>query len=217
MKTMGLQHLYLVSPKILPEKKAFELAAGADDILQKAIVCESLQEALRGCHFAFATSARSREITLPGLTPASCAELIAEAPDSTEIALVFGREHAGLTNEELLQCHYQVTIPSNPEYSSLNLSQAVQIIAYELRQKILSPVVKVTPSKERAATLDEVEQFYTQLKNVLIGIDFLKPSNPRKLLQRLRRLFNRAKLEHMEVNILRGILTHIQAALRNKE
>lgn len=214
MKTMGLHRLYLVSPKIFPDPRAHELAAGADDILQQAIITDSLKDALKGCQLVFATSARSREITLPVLTPAESATLVAETPEPTEIAIVFGREHAGLTNDELLYCNYHINIPSDPAFSSLNLAQAVQIMAYELRMKLLSPVVDVGISRDSQATVEEVEQFYTHLREVLLEIDFLKPSNPRKLLLRLRRLFNRARLEHMEVNILRGILTHIQTALR---
>ena len=214
MKTMGLHRLYLVSPKIFPDPRAHELAAGADDILQQAVITDSLKDALKGCQLVFATSARSREITLPGLTPAASAALVAETPDPTEIAIVFGREHAGLTNDELLHCHFHVNIPSDPAFSSLNLSQAVQIMAYELRMKLLSPVVDVETSCDSQATAEDVEQFYTHLREVLLAIDFLKPSNPRRLFLRLRRLFNRVRLERMEVNILRGILTHIQAALR---
>lgn len=213
MKTMGLQRLYLVSPKVFPDQRAHELAAGADDILQQAIVVNSLTEALTGCHMAFATSARPRDLALPGLTPESMAMLVNKTQDETEIAMVFGREHAGLTNDELLQCHYHVNIPSNPDYSSLNLSQAVQIIAYELRMKLLSPPVEVTLPQDNLATIEEIEQFYAQLQDVLIAIDFLKPSNPKKLVQRLRRLFNRSRLESVEVNILRGILTHIKGSL----
>ncbi len=214
MKTMGLHRLYLVSPKIFPDPRAHEMSAGAYDVLDQAVITDSLKDALKGCQLVFATSARSREITLPGLTPAATAQLVAETPESTEIAIVFGREHAGLTNDELLHCHYHVNIPSNPAFSSLNLSQAVQIMAYELRMKLLSPAIDVGVSRDSQATVEEVEQFYTHLQEVLVEIDFLKPSNPRKLLQRLRRLYNRVRLEHMEVNILRGILTHIQTALR---
>ncbi|MDI9817669.1 MULTISPECIES: RNA methyltransferase [unclassified Legionella] len=215
MKTMGLDRLYLVSPKAFPHQKAYEMAAGADDILEGAIVTDSLDEALKGCQLILATSARPRGIALPGLTPRECATLISERPDSTEVAILFGREHAGLTNEELLRSHYHINIPSNPEYSSLNLSQAVQIIAYELRMKLLAPVAEVSLSHDRLATAEEVEQFYDHLTAVMTAINFLKPSRPtRRLLQRIRRLFNRARLEHMEVTILRGILSHVQKALK---
>ncbi len=214
MKTMGLQRLYLVSPKSFPDRWANELAAGADDVLQQAVVTDSLTEALRGCHVVLATSARPREISLPGLTPVAAAGLVAQAQDETEVAIVFGREHAGLTNDELLHCHYHVNIPSDPAFSSLNLAQAVQIVAYELRMKLLSPPADVEMRHDSLATVEEVELFYAHLREVLLAIDFLKPSNPKKLLQRLRRMFNRTKLECMEINILRGILTHIKEALK---
>lgn len=212
MKTMGLTRLYLVNPNLNPYRKAHELAAGAFDILQSAIQCTTLADALQGCHLICGTSARPRDLALPGLIPSTCANLIAEQPDDTEIALVFGREHAGLTNEELLLCHYHLHIPSNPDFSSLNLAQAVQIIAYELRMRHLDPVPHVETSQNTHATSTDMELFYTHLEKTLIEIDFLKPSNPRKLLQRLRRLFNRARLETTEVNILRGILTQIEVS-----
>lgn len=214
MKTMGLHRLYLVSPKTFPDPRAHEMSAGAYDVLlEKVVVTDSLEEALKGCQLVLGTSARPRDIALSGLTPAECAARVAETPDNTEIAIVFGREHAGLTNDELLQCHYHIHIPSNPEFSSLNLSQAVQIVAYELRMKLLSPVAEVETQQDSLATADSVEQFYTHLREVLIDIDFLKPSNPKRLFQRVRRMFNRIQLESMEINILRGILTHVQSAI----
>lgn len=210
MKTMGLNSLYLVQPKSFPDPKAKELAAGADDVLEQAVVVDTLEEALRGCQLIFGTSARPRGISLPGLTPHSCAELISKQSDKTQIALVFGREHAGLTNEELLQCHYHLHIPSNPEYSSLNLSQAVQIVAYELRMKLLSPQAEVAMRQDEYATVEEIEGFYQHLKEVFIEIQFLKTTHPRRLMQRVRRLFNRMNLEKMEVSILRGMLSQVQ-------
>lgn len=212
MKTMGLSRLYLVNPNLNPYRKAHELAAGAFDILQTAVQCTTLAEALEGCHLVCGTSARPRDLALPGLTPAACAQLVMEQPEEAEIALVFGREHAGLTNEELLQCHYHLHIPSNPEFSSLNLAQAVQIIAYELRMHSLNPGAQVETNQHAFATNTEMALFYEHLEKVLVQIDFLKPSNPRKLLQRLRRLFNRARLETTEINILRGILTQIEVS-----
>ncbi|HAU1150482.1 TPA: tRNA (cytosine(32)/uridine(32)-2'-O)-methyltransferase TrmJ [Legionella pneumophila] len=213
MKTMGLSALYLVSPKSFPDLKAKEMAAGADDILDAAIVTNTLDEALIGCQLILGTSARPRGLSLPGLIPASCAELIKQQSDNTQVAIVFGREHAGLTNEELLKCHYHINIPSNPDYSSLNLAQAVQIIAYELRMKLLSPRAEVALRNEEQATADEIEQFYEHLKEVFIEIKFLRPSNPRRLMQRVRRLFNRINLEKMEVSILRGMLSQVQKSL----
>ena len=213
MKTMGLNSLYLVTPKSFPDYKAKEMAAGADDILETAVVTNTLEEALSGCQLIMATSARPRGLSLPGLLPVSSAELIGRQSDNTQVAIVFGREHAGLTNEELLKCHYHINIPSNPEYSSLNLAQAVQIMAYEIRMNLLSPKAEVSSRTGEYATADEIEQFYDHLKDVFIEIQFLKAANPRRLMQRVRRLFNRVILEKMEVSILRGILSQVQKSL----
>lgn len=217
MKTMGLHKLYLVTPKVFPDPRAHEMSAGAYDVLQDAIVVDSLADALKDCQLILATSARPRDLALPGLVPTSSAILVGEQPDNTEVAIVFGREHAGLTNDELLHCHYHINIPSNPEFSSLNLAQAVQIIAYELRMHLLTPSTSFATKQDDFATAEAMEKFYTHLREVLLAIDFLKPSNPKRLFQRLRRLFNRAKLECMEVNILRGILSHVQDIIKNSE
>ncbi len=217
MKTMGLHRLYLVSPKTFPDPCAHAMSAGAYDVLENAVVTDSLDAALKGSQLVLATSARPRDIALQGLTPVECALLVAETPDNMEIAIVFGREDSGLTNDEMLQCHYHIHIPSNPEFNSLNLSQAVQIVAYELRMKLLSPVADVATRHDSLATADAVEQFHTHLREVLLEIDFLKPSNPKRLLQRVRRMFNRIQLESMEINIWRGILTHVQSAITRKK
>ncbi len=216
MKTMGLSNLYLVKPKQFPDRQAHEMSAGAYDILDNAVITDSLPEALNHCRLILATSARPRDIALPGLLPKACADLIAKQNDEHEVAIVFGREHSGLTNDELLQCHYHVNIPSAAEFSSLNLSQAVQIMAYEIRMQLLSPQAKVETNRDALATANSVELFYQHLREVLIDIDFLKPSNPKRLLQRVRRMFNRIQLESQEINILRGILTHIQDAIQNQ-
>ncbi|AWN74123.1 tRNA (cytosine(32)/uridine(32)-2'-O)-methyltransferase TrmJ [Legionella anisa] len=213
MKTMGLNSLYLVKPKSFPDYKAKEMAAGADDLLERAVVTETLDEALVGCQLILGTSARPRGLSLPGLIPASCADLVSQQSENTQIAIVFGREHAGLTNEELLKCHYHIHIPSNPEYASLNLAQAVQIIAYELRMKLLTPQAEVALRQDEYATADEIEQFYEHLREVFVAIQFLKASNPRRLMQRVRRLFNRVNLEKTEVNLLRGMLSQVQKSL----
>lgn len=213
MKTMGIEELYLVTPKSFPDYRAHEMSAGADDLLTKAVVVESLDEALAGCQLILATSARPRGLSLPGLIPATAAELVSQKSDDTRVAIVFGREHAGLTNEELLKSHYHINIPSNPDYSSLNLSQAVQIIAYELRMRLLAPKAQVSLRQDEEAPADEIEQFYEHLKEVFIEIQFLKEANPRRLMQRVRRLFNRIQLEKMEVSILRGMLSQVQKSL----
>lgn len=230
MKTMGLSQLYLVSPKKFPHVQATELSAGADDILSLAKVTDSLVEALHGCHLVIGTSARSRGLDIPCLNPHSCAQLVSESSRNrgSQVAIVFGREHAGLTNDELLQCHYHVTIPTIQSFSSLNIAQAVQIIAYELRtcsislesssdMSLTSPDVENSMKNKQLATHDQVENFYIHLQELLVSIDFLKISNPRRMFQRLRRLFNRLQLEHIEVQILRGILSNIQRALAKKD
>ena len=214
MKTMGLTRLYLVTPQVFPDYRAHEMAAGADDLFANVVITNTLAEALEGCQLVLGTSARPRDLALPGLTPAEAAKRIIIEPDATQVALVFGREHAGLTNPELLHCHYHIHIPSNPEYSSLNLSQAVQIVAYEIRMQLLNPSASVEMKTDSLATADDIERFYEHLRSVLIAIDFLNVSHPKRLLQRLRRLFNRAKLEVKEISILRGILTHIEQHLR---
>lgn len=216
LKTMGLNRLYLVTPDFFPDLVACEMAAGADDVLNDAVVTNSLDDALHGCQLVIATSARPRGLSLPGLTPNACAKLVCEQPDKTEVAIVFGRERSGLTNDELLRCHYHINIPSNPEYSSLNLAQAVQIVAYELRMALLQPGALVSHHEEELATHNEIEHFYAHLAEVLGSVNFLKPHNPHRVQQRIRRLFNRAGLERMEVAILRGILSHVQKALEKE-
>ena len=213
MKTMGLQRLYLVSPKLFPDSTATALAVGADDVLNQAVVVDSLDEALKGCQLIFASSARPRDLAIPGVTPADSAELIAKLNPSVEVAILFGQERTGLTNHDLLRCHFHIQIPTNPEFGSLNLAQAVQIIAYEVRMKCFNPEVQVSMAQDSLATVEEVERFYTHLTEVLLAIHFLKPKNPGRVQQRLRRLFGRVKLESMEVAMLRGILTQMQHAL----
>jgi tRNA (cytidine32/uridine32-2'-O)-methyltransferase len=214
LKTMGFATLYLVNPKSFPDARAHEMSAGADDLLDKAVVTDSLQAAISDCQLVIATSARPRQLALTGFTPSNCAEFISQQSDDTKIAIVFGREHAGLTNDELLQCHFHVNIPSNPAYSSLNIAQAVQIITYELRMKLLAPkAVVAARMEEKLATAQDIEQFYEHLTELMIAINFLRPDNPRRVLQRIRRLFNRVGLEQMEINILRGIISHTQHAL----
>ena len=217
MKNMGLHRLYLVRPKHFPDSRAHEMAAGADDVLENAVITDSLEDALSECHWVFATSARAREMALPGYLPASCASKIAEASPDTEIAIVFGREHAGLTNEELARCHYHIHIPSNPVFSSLNLAQSVQILAYEVRMKHMNPEPHVMTHQEPLANIKDVELFHKHLEDTLIKLDFIHIKHPKRLLQRLRRLFNRVQLEVLEVNLLRGILTQIQRLCVQKQ
>lgn len=248
MKTMGLTQLFLVSPKVFPHITANELASNADDILDNARVVTSLSEALTGCSLAIGASARIRAFDLRHLDPRVCAEKLMEeitlslsslnipsSSASPDVALVFGREQSGLTNEELLQCQYHVGIPSNPDYSSLNLAAAVQVLCYEVRMAFLKRQAvnsqsSLFQSNEREAnllhhggtgkatfpkkiiekaTIDDLEQYYEHLQFILTRLGFLKKENP-TLMPKLRRIFNRIDLEKPEIHILRGILTAVQ-------
>ncbi|SRR5579883_1610212 len=209
MKTMGLGELYLVSPQQFPHDKAKEMASGATDILDQAVVVETLDEAIADCGLVVGTSARLRTIPWPLFTPREIAEKIKAEPPHP-VAILFGREQSGLTNEELQRCHWHVQIPANPDYSSLNLAAAVQVIAYELRMASLNQYSFGEEWDYRLATADEMEKFFTHLQEVLVQLDFLKLNAPRKLMTRLRRFFFRARPDVMEMNILRGILAAVQ-------
>lgn len=212
MKTMGMAQLYLVNPKRFPDPEAQAMASGAADLLESAKVCASLEEALLGCVLAIGTSTRQRDLQTALLTPAeAAAQALAEAQGGN-VALVFGNETFGLSKEELACCQALMTIPANPEYSSLNLGAAVQVTAYELRRTALNESF-VQPALD-AADLAEVERFYTHLEETLIRIGFLNPASPKRLMPKLRRLFSRTRLEKEEINILRGMLSAMEAAKR---
>lgn len=209
MKTMGLSELYLVSPLQYPHPKADEMASGAVEVLGNAVVVSELNEAIADCGLVVGTSARSRTIPWPMLSPREFAEKAIPESAQQKVAILFGREQSGLTNEELHCCHFHIQIPSNPDYSSLNLAAAVQVISYELR--VASQLDQYADEWDyRYANAKEMEGFYSHLEKVLIDLDFLKPKVPRQLMTRLRRLFNRARLDEMEMNILRGILGAIE-------
>ncbi|MDX1654740.1 MAG: tRNA (cytosine(32)/uridine(32)-2'-O)-methyltransferase TrmJ [Candidatus Competibacteraceae bacterium] len=211
MKTMGLSKLVLVAPKQFPSAEATAMASGADDLLGRARVVGDLDQALAGCGLVVGTTARSRTIAVPQLHPrAAMAEVLAVGRD-TPVALVFGRERTGLTNPELDRCQIRVQIPANPDYSSLNLAAAVQVLAYELRMgATLLEETHISTSRYPPASYEEQEHFYAHLERVLLAIGFLDPDNPRLLMRRLRKLFGRARLDRNEVNILRGILSLVQ-------
>lgn len=219
MKTMCLQHLYLVDPKVFPHADATARAAGADDILAQAKLCKTLDEALGDCELIIGTSARMRSISCPVVGPEECAQQLELKSQAHNIAIMFGREHSGLTNKEVDRCHNLIHIPTNGEFSSLNLAAAVQIVAYELlkAKTALKTTLKEHESHEdqrtKPATVDDMELFYAHLEQTLIGTGFIDPAAPRHIMRRLRRLFNRAHPEVVEVNILRGILTAMQEKL----
>ncbi|MGE3920289.1 MAG: tRNA (cytosine(32)/uridine(32)-2'-O)-methyltransferase TrmJ [Gammaproteobacteria bacterium] len=210
LKTMGLDQLVLINPKKFPDPIAVERAAGADDILSKTTVVESFSEAVASFELVIGTSARDRSIAWPMLEPREAAALVLKRARTEKIALVFGRERTGLFNEELQQCHYHLQIPANEQYSSLNLAAAVQVIAYEIRMAYLSNSLVHQEKETSLATKDKVELFYEHLEKVLYEIEFIKPNQPNRIMPRLRRLFQRAQLETMEIDILRGILKQIE-------
>jgi len=209
MKNMGLTRLFLVKPHHYPSAETTARAAGADDILAGAVICDSFDQALAGCGVIFGASARARKIAWPQLDPRQAAGRALAAAAAGEAAFVFGREHAGLSNEELDRCNYLVTIPTNPAFASLNVAAAVQVISYELRMEgHASPPLNAL--NEPLASAEAREQFYQHLEQVLTDLEFLDPNNPKHLMRRLRRLFNRVELDCNEVNILRGILTAVE-------
>jgi tRNA/rRNA methyltransferase len=205
MKTMGLADLRLVNPKYFPDPQAEAMASGANDVLEHARVCRTLDEALEGAVLAAGASARGRELRAEALDARQAALRLAAEAAHHPVALVFGAEQAGLTSEELSRCQLLVRIPANPDYASLNLAASVQIFAYELRMAALGAPAPPAPEFP-PATLDDMERFYEHLEQTLLATGFLDPYNPKRLMPRLRRLFSRARLEREEVNILRGIL-----------
>ena len=214
MKNMGLERLYLVEPQDFPSDQAVWRAAGATDVLDNAVVVQSLDEAIAGCGLVVGTSARERRIPWPLLDPRQCGESVWNEAHQHQVAIVFGREDRGLTNEELHKCNYHVHIPSNPEYSSLNLATAVQVITYEVRMAYLLATENNTLPQHQwdfpPADTQALETFYAHMEDTLVQLDFLDKDNPKQTMTRLRRLFNRVRMDQMELNIFRGVLTAMQ-------
>ena len=208
MRVMGLEELWLVRPHRFPHAEATAMAAHADDVLASARVVDTLEEALSGCTMAFGTSARRRALGWTEHDARSAALHVAAGGGDTVAAFVFGRERTGLTNAELDRCHFMLHVPTAGDYGSLNLAQAVQIVAYELRmaQAKASPRADSDPPP----THEDLERFHAHLAQALTDIGFLDPDNPRQLLRRLRRYFNRSEPTAVELNILRGILRAAQ-------
>lgn len=213
MKTMEFSQLVLVNPRFpdaVTHEEAIAFASGAQDVLAAARIVGSIDEALEGCNYAAALSARLREFSPPVTTPRALAAQLA-AEESLNAALVFGSERYGLPNEIIEKCNVLINIPANPGYSSLNLAQAAQVLAYEAR---LASAGDTLPDvgigfRGDAANLVQIDGMYAHLEQALVAIDFLDPDNPKKLMPRLRRLFSRTQLETEEVNILRGIARQI--------
>ncbi|MDP5239590.1 RNA methyltransferase [Uliginosibacterium sp. 31-16] len=209
LKTMGLSRLYLVNPRSFPDPEAETRASGATDVLANATVCNSLEEALAGVSMAAAFTARRRELALPMQWARQAAGTLAEAAQQGDVALVFGNETYGLSNEELAICQLPVMIPANPEYSSLNLGAAVQLMCYELRMAT-QDLGEAPASFGELATVDEVENMLGHFQTAMTASGFFNPENPKRLMPRLRRMFGRIHLERDEVNILRGMLASFQ-------
>lgn len=214
MKTMGLSQLYLVAPKELPDGQAYALSAGASDILANAKVFDTLQQAITDCPLVIGSSARSRTLSWPMLEPRECGVKSVQEAATHAVALVFGRESSGLTNEELQLCNYHVCIPANPEYSSLNLAMAVQIVCYEVRMAWLQQESQQPQSSANDDVAypsnEQMLNFYQHLEQTLNDTGFIIKQHPGVVMTKLKRLFTRARPEEAEYNILRGILTSVQ-------
>jgi len=227
MKTMGLSELILVDPVEMPNGQAQALAAGATDVLNNAKVVATVQEAVNDCGLVIGTSARSRTLPWPMLDPRQCGAKLVKELENFPVALVFGRESSGLTNEELQLCHFHVQIPANPEYSSLNLAMAVQTLSYEIRMNFLeyhqpekaTTIVDKTVEDdiEEFPVVEETERLYQHFEDALKGTGFITPSHPGLVMTKLRRLLNRARPDVKEVRMLRGILSSVDKASRHSK
>ncbi|MGF1722607.1 tRNA (cytosine(32)/uridine(32)-2'-O)-methyltransferase TrmJ [Vibrio kyushuensis] len=214
MKVMGLSQLVLVDPQCEIDDQALALAAGASDLVENATIVDTLSQAVEDCRLVVGSSARSRTLDWPMLEPRECGEKFVSEGQKQPVALVFGRERTGLTNEELQTCHYHVCIPANPEYSSLNLAMAVQTLSYEIRVAHLaqeqSQYAKSDSSPEEYPRHKELEMFYDHLEKVITETQFISKEQPGQVMNKLKRLFSRARPEIQELNILRGILSSIE-------
>lgn len=222
MKNMKFEELHLVAPKKFPHANADARAAGATDLLESAVVHETLEQAIADCQLVVGTSARGRHIPWPVVDPRELASIVAPLGVDKKIAIVFGREDRGLTNEELHLCHHHVHIPSNEEFSSLNLAAAVQVITYELRMASLYADQNAQAKPQWGTDWDidlaesaDLERLFAHMEQTLVDIDFLDPDNPRQLMPRLRRLYLRSLPDKVEVNVLRGILTATQKQVKS--
>jgi len=213
MKTMGLSELALVAPRAFPHAEATAMASGADDLLARAKVYDSLTAAISDCSLVVGASARLRNLYCPIFDPRECARHIWRALPERKAALVMGPEQSGLTNEDLGRCQFLVNIPTQAAYGSLNLAMAVQVLCYELRMAAIEQQPAARPERESPpATAAELEGFHEHLERVLSDAGFLKSDHPRKLKLRFRRMFQRAELDQTEVNILRGVLSALDPA-----
>ena len=215
MKTMGLADLRLVKPRDYPSEEANMRARGGLDVLRAATVHSNLGDAIADCELVIGTSARERSLDFELLNPREMAERIAREAPGRPVALLFGRENNGLDNDELSRCHFHVMVPANPQYSSLNIGSAVQIMAYELRMRSLQTTATDPVLTERASA-EQLDQFFVHLEDVLKQIDFLKPTASTQLMPKFRRLYMRANLTTEDINILRGVLRATRDSLQKQ-
>ena len=214
MKNMGIKNLSLVQPKEFPSDVAIYRSKAAKDILENAQVFNNLEEAIFGCELVIGTSARGRKVPWPILNPKQAAEEVSRSSSHHNIAIIFGREDRGLTNEELGLCNLHVNIPTDPDYSSLNLAQAVQILVYEIRQAILGEQEDKNYWDVELANNDQTELLINHMDELMQQVEFYDVDNPRKLLLRVRRFFKRSRIDVMETNIFRGLFATIQKKLK---
>ncbi|NOF40331.1 tRNA (cytosine(32)/uridine(32)-2'-O)-methyltransferase TrmJ [Vibrio cholerae] len=219
MKVMGLSQMVLVDPQCQVDAQAIALAAGASEIALNAQIYPTLEAAVADCGLVVGTSARSRTLEWPMLEPGECGEKLISEANQHSVAMVFGRERTGLTNEELQLCQYHVCVPANPEYSSLNLAMAVQLLSYEVRMAYLAMQQSSQSStlQEEYPRHQELERFYAHLEQVIMQTEFISAQQPGQVMNKLRRMFTRARPEAQEINILRGILTSVQKSISRKE
>lgn len=219
MKVMGLSQMVLVDPQCQVDAQAIALAAGASEIALNAQIYPTLEAAVADCGLVVGTSARSRTLEWPMLEPRECGEKLISEANQHSVAMVFGRERTGLTNDELQLCHHHVCVPANPEYSSLNLAMAVQLLSYEVRMAYLALQQSSQSStlQEEYPRHQELERFYAHLEQVIMQTEFISAQQPGQVMNKLRRMFTRARPEAQEINILRGILTSVQKSISRKE
>ncbi|RKF15539.1 tRNA (cytosine(32)/uridine(32)-2'-O)-methyltransferase TrmJ [Alginatibacterium sediminis] len=209
MLTMGFKRLVLVNPAADIDGKSVALAAGAGVVLENAKIVDTVAEAVANSSLVIGTSARSRTLDWPMLDGRSSGEKVAQQGDDAEVSIVFGREAKGLSNEELQLCNYHVCLPANPDYTSLNLAMAVQILCYEMRVALLNK--EQYPVQEQEYPLhQDLENFYQHFEESLYQTGFILKSHPGKVMDKLRRLFNRIRMDKQELNMMRGVLASIE-------
>ena len=211
LKNMGLGQLWLVNPRDFPSEEATSRAAGAKDLLDSAVVVESLEEAIADCQLVVGTSARERTFDLPLQDLESAAEQIHNESHSGEVAIIFGRETMGLNNKEMLMCNRHLFIDANPDYPVLNVSQAIQLVCYELRRasRLAPETVEEAPYPRQ----HEMVLFFEHLERVLRRVSFIIPQHEGRVLDKLKRYFNRTRPEKTEMGMLRGILNAVEETL----